>query len=615
MDSNSKNVLGKLNAYLAFSEDYLSGPCSETCKVSEDLWQSLNSHNQCLSKLDLLEQDIAVLKKKERCLSEELANSKSLLLGSRTQIAELHGENQRLQSINDRLLYAVNLLKQTTSDEGRGQILNDLPIADFQKRKRPSEMRESRGNECDISADLFDRTDDSVEETFNDRTSSRRCRKRSSSVLLDDTARKRSLLEPMDSRLAVINESSGGERRAVMPKSAAISKSDVTISTVSGCTMDQSVSNGLSASDLRLRNTPMNTRGLKIWADYDSIATRKHPLEKYIVIMGYCAACKEFIFRDKNCLKCIDCNSTVHRKCSALLPIPCSPRAPILKNREQRYLLSGMCVDSSPMIPHIIAQCVVKIENDFLDVEGLYRVPGSESEVVKLLHSYLYGKSVPKLEDIEPETLTGCIKRFLKGINDPLIPRSSLKDFTMSVNPFNKEKLQDAITELPQPNLQTLAYLCLHWQKVSDNHRVNKMNRDNIATCVGPTVVGTSKQAQTNPELLGKESAVQARIMSALLDFSKSWWQKFLDGPEENGHSVPRNAIDVVNTLKRNQLYQKTLSNLREEETTPKSNHHKLNSSLFCPLNSTPPPSENKSPGTYIKNNYLQSDNVYHKYY
>lgn len=51
-----------------------------------------------------------------------------------------------------------------------------------------------------------------------------------------------------------------------------------------------------------------------------------------------------------------------------------------------------------------------------------------------------------------------------------------------------------AVAELPIPNRDTLAYLCSHWQNVAHNSNVNQMPIENLATCLGPTIVGSSSK-------------------------------------------------------------------------------------------------------------------------
>lgn len=71
-----------------------------------------------------------------------------------------------------------------------------------------------------------------------------------------------------------------------------------------------------------------------------------------------------------------------------------------------------------------------------------------------------------------------------------MIPRSSYGEFLKAAD--DDDKLTDAIEELPEPNRDTMAYLCLHLQKVVMNAAQNKMTVENLATVLCPTILGNN---------------------------------------------------------------------------------------------------------------------------
>ena len=50
--------------------------------------------------------------------------------------------------------------------------------------------------------------------------------------------------------------------------------------------------------------------------------------------------------------------------------------------------------------------------------------------------------------------------------------------------------MYQAVSELPLPNRDTLAYLIVHLQTIADNSIFNKMDKDNLAVIMGPTILG-----------------------------------------------------------------------------------------------------------------------------
>jgi hypothetical protein len=96
----------------------------------------------------------------------------------------------------------------------------------------------------------------------------------------------------------------------------------------------------------------------------------------------------------------------------------------------------------------------------------------------------------------------------------------------------DEDRLAEAIGELPAPNRDTLAYLCLHLQKVAMNAAQNKMPVENLASCLCPTILGSSNEMNTlgysgsNDNPL-KEVALQRVVLERLLKMpTVSIWTK-----------------------------------------------------------------------------------------
>lgn len=70
--------------------------------------------------------------------------------------------------------------------------------------------------------------------------------------------------------------------------------------------------------------------------------------------------------------------------------------------------------------------------------------------------------------------------------------------------------LYQAISELPQPNRDSLAFLILHLQRVSSSAEC-KMPISNLAKIFGPTLIGYSCKEQTATAMLN-ETKTQATV-------------------------------------------------------------------------------------------------------
>lgn len=73
------------------------------------------------------------------------------------------------------------------------------------------------------------------------------------------------------------------------------------------------------------------------------------------------------------------------------------------------------------------------------------------------------------LSTVDIHVICGCIKDFLRGLKEPIIPTNLWTTFSNSVQTIDdieiEKKLMDAINLLPQINRMTLAYLILHLQR------------------------------------------------------------------------------------------------------------------------------------------------------
>ena len=83
---------------------------------------------------------------------------------------------------------------------------------------------------------------------------------------------------------------------------------------------------------------------------------------------------------------------------------------------------------------------------------------------------FLKGKGVPNLSwVVDIHTICGCVKDFVRSLREPLVTQSRWSDFAKAAElrdaDDRKARLYQIISELPQPNRDTLAFLALHLQR------------------------------------------------------------------------------------------------------------------------------------------------------
>jgi Rac GTPase-activating protein 1 len=159
------------------------------------------------------------------------------------------------------------------------------------------------------------------------------------------------------------------------------------------------------------------------------------------------------------------------------------------------------------MVPSLVVHCINEVELRGMMEQGLYRVNGGLAEVKCLKEKFLRGRGAPNLSEVDVTTICSTLKDFLRSLKEPLVTVGLWADFARATAIVDKQDadaaLYQAISELPQPNRDTLAFLILHLQRVSSTPEC-KMPITNLAKVFGPTLVGYSCQHPSPSSMLSE---------------------------------------------------------------------------------------------------------------
>jgi hypothetical protein len=150
--------------------------------------------------------------------------------------------------------------------------------------------------------------------------------------------------------------------------------------------------------------------------------------------------------------------------------------------------------------PQIVMDCISYLETRGLEVEGLFRIPGSSDVVHDLRHRYDSGETgcVFTHPLCEPADVATLLKLYFRDLPNPLIPCEGYSVVLDAARHAQEEKSSETraqivcdatLTSLPNINLSVLSMLLTFLQRVARNSDQNKMTTANLATCFAPTIL------------------------------------------------------------------------------------------------------------------------------
>uniref|UniRef100_A0A0K0F599 Rac GTPase-activating protein 1 (inferred by orthology to a human protein) n=1 Tax=Strongyloides venezuelensis TaxID=75913 RepID=A0A0K0F599_STRVS len=490
---------GVLDAY-----EFTLSSCEETNSFKKEVEDIIDYCDKVVKKNKILEVDVERYK-------EEIAILKN-------RLSEYEKENKHLKS-------CVESLRNTFADN---------------KDKTKSEIRDSNIASTDSEDDIdFDKTDESV------KSDEKKISLKQQSFIEENGIKNRESLTSDTVTDSLKRSASDLPKR--QPK---YEKRDfnITVATENPLIIEP------------LKEYIESTSNLS-WTNGSYISQRSHRFYTKGFHIGTCNLCDSLLFKSKNVLSCSDCNLLGHIGCITNTSIPCIPRHcfPKIVNRI-RLSLAECCPGSNPMIPYIIIRCVIAIEQYFLDYEGIYRVPGNPDSIQRLFISLKNPKTSIDLSREFPETIVGCVKRFLRELREPLIPSSSWNEFTTAAQIDDLEGINIAFCDLPRPNADTLAFMCDHLQKVIKKSSINKMSLETISQVMGPIIVGYPNRGRQSEitTTLTKERDIEKQIktMKTLLSLPPTYWDPFLKpSSTRNRRSSLSRPISALNTLNNSVRY------------------------------------------------------------
>lgn len=142
-------------------------------------------------------------------------------------------------------------------------------------------------------------------------------------------------------------------------------------------------------------------------------------------------------------------------------------------------------------VPALVSHCVVAIEANGLEDEGLYRKSGSSQQQRQIIQLFDSGSSFDlcdfdQFNDVS--AIAGVLKSYLRELPDPLIPYESLSSFVeLAEKPgaLSIASMRSLLSQLPVPHYETLRRLCVHLRVIHDHNTSTRMTARNLGIVFG----------------------------------------------------------------------------------------------------------------------------------
>ncbi|KAF2643437.1 Rho GTPase-like protein activator [Massarina eburnea CBS 473.64] len=176
--------------------------------------------------------------------------------------------------------------------------------------------------------------------------------------------------------------------------------------------------------------------------------------------------------------------------------------------------------DGSP-VPLVVYQCIQAVDLYGLEVEGIYRIPGTSSHIQSM--KSLFDSDATQVDFRNPEafqhdvnSVAGLLKQFFRELPDPLLTREFYANFIdaarMDDETMRRDSTHAHINGLPDPNYATLRALMLHLHRVQQSSEVNRMSTANLGICWAPSIMGPHQGSNMS------DAGLQARVVMTILD-------------------------------------------------------------------------------------------------
>uniref|UniRef100_A0A8C2HNX5 SLIT-ROBO Rho GTPase-activating protein 3-like n=1 Tax=Cyprinus carpio TaxID=7962 RepID=A0A8C2HNX5_CYPCA len=162
-----------------------------------------------------------------------------------------------------------------------------------------------------------------------------------------------------------------------------------------------------------------------------------------------------------------------------------------------RFPSFSFCQSSGQQIPLVVESCIRFINLHGLHHEGIFRVPGSQTEVNHIRDAFERGEDPLTDSESDIDSVAGVLKLYFRGLEKPLFPEESFSQLMECVQMENMTEkvaqIKTVVSSFPRPVIIVMRYLFAFLHHVSQYSDENMMQPYNLAVCFGPSLLRGSE--------------------------------------------------------------------------------------------------------------------------
>uniref|UniRef100_A0A8B9LMX7 SLIT-ROBO Rho GTPase-activating protein 3 n=1 Tax=Astyanax mexicanus TaxID=7994 RepID=A0A8B9LMX7_ASTMX len=158
---------------------------------------------------------------------------------------------------------------------------------------------------------------------------------------------------------------------------------------------------------------------------------------------------------------------------------------------QERRRRMSRTQSSGQQIPLVVESCIRFINLHGLHHEGIFRVPGSQSEVNHIRDAFERGEDPLTDSECDIDSVAGVLKLYFRGLEKPLFPEEFFNQLMECIENMTERaaQIKTVVSSFPRPIIIVMRYLFAFLHHVSQYSDENMMQPYNLAVCFGPSLL------------------------------------------------------------------------------------------------------------------------------